>query len=190
MKLIVGLGNIGHEYEGTRHNVGFSTIDKLADKMNVEFSVEARFKGLIAQTNQTGEKVILLKPTTYMNLSGDSIRLVKDFYKIDIEDILIICDDLDMEVGKIRFRTKGSAGGHNGLKSIIANLGTETFNRIKVGISRDRNIPVPDWVLSRFKGDDAIVVNNAFEHVANCIYDYLNNNKTIQELGTSLSQNN
>lgn len=188
MKLIVGLGNIGHEYDGTRHNVGFSTIDKLADKLHLDFTVETKFKGLIASTNQTGEKVILLKPTTYMNLSGDSIRLVKDFYKIDIEDILIICDDLDMEVGKIRFRTKGSAGGHNGLKSIIANLGTETFNRIKVGISRDRNIPVPDWVLSRFKDEDKIKADSAFEHVASCLYNYLTENQTVQELGTALSQ--
>jgi aminoacyl-tRNA hydrolase len=152
------------------------------------FDIVQKVSKKVSFTNENGESYIIAKPYTYMNLSGDSIRLVKDFYKIDIEDMLIICDDLDMEVGKIRFRTKGSAGGHNGLKSIIANLGTETFNRIKVGISRDRNIPVPDWVLSRFKDEDKIKADSAFEHVASCLYNYLTENQTVQELGTALSQ--
>ena len=172
MKLIVGLGNIGEEYEGTRHNVGFSTIDILASKLNVIFSLETKFKCLFASANINGEKILLIKPTTYMNLSGEAVEAVLKFYKIDISDMIVICDDLDMEVGKIRFRTKGSAGGHNGLKNIILHTGTEVFNRIKIGISRDKFIPVPDYVLGHFKDDDKIKIEESFNKVASSLYDY------------------
>lgn len=154
MKLIVGLGNIGKEYESTRHNVGFMAIDKFADLVGASFHEEKQFKGFIAETRINGEKVILLKPTTYMNLSGDSLILVKKFYKIDLEDILVLNDDLDQPVGHIRYRAKGSAGGHNGLKSIIQNLGTEEFQRIRIGIDRSKVIAVVDWVLGKFSKED------------------------------------
>lgn len=160
MKLIVGLGNIGSEYSGTRHNIGFMSIDNFASKHNFEFKENPKFKGYIAEGRVNNEKVILLKPTTYMNLSGDSVILVKKFYKIDINDIIVINDDLDMPVGKVRYRAKGSAGGHNGLKSIILNLGTEDFQRIKVGIDRSKQIPVVDWVLGKFSKDDIDILNN------------------------------
>ncbi len=187
MKLIVGLGNIGNEYEGTRHNVGFSTIDILASKLNLTFNLEPKFKGLIASANIGGEKVILLKPTTYMNLSGEAVSLVMNYYKIDIEDFIVICDDLDMEVGKLRFRTKGSAGGHNGLKNIILHLNTEQFNRIKIGISRDKNIPVVDYVLGHFSKDDKEKIELAFEKTASSLYDYLNH-KDIQKMALDLTK--
>ena len=187
MKLIVGLGNIGNEYQGTRHNVGFSTVDKLADKLNLSFNLETKFKGMIAKANLNGETVIILKPTTYMNLSGESVHAVMNFYKINIEDIIVICDDLDMEVGKIRFRTKGSAGGHNGLKNIIAHTGTEVFNRIKIGISRDKYIPVVDWVLGHFKAEDQEKIDKAFDKVSDCLVNYTNH-YDIQKLALELTK--
>ncbi|MCR5706130.1 MAG: aminoacyl-tRNA hydrolase [Acholeplasmatales bacterium] len=166
MKLIVGLGNVGSTYEGTRHNIGFMSIDRFADKYNVEFRENKSFKGYVGEARIGGEKVLLLKPTTFMNLSGDSVILVKKFYKIDTKDIIVINDDLDMPVGKVRYRAKGSAGGHNGLKSIILNLGTEEFQRIKVGIDRSKVIPVVDWVLGRFSKDDLDILNkNVFDKI-------------------------
>lgn len=163
MKLIVGLGNIGEEYSKTRHNVGFMAIDYYASKHNIVFKEEKSMKGFIAKANINGEKVIFLKPTTYMNLSGDSLILVKNYYKIDIKDILVINDDLDMPVGKVRFRASGSAGGHNGLKSIITNLGTQDFRRIKIGIDRSKVISVVDYVLSKFSSDDLNLLETSFE---------------------------
>ncbi len=173
MKLIVGLGNIGSEYEHTRHNVGFDTVDVLAANLGLTFKEEKAFKGYICQANILGHKAILLKPTTYMNLSGDSILLVMKFYKIDAKDLIVVSDDLDMNPGKVRFRQKGSAGGHNGLKSIIANLHTEEFKRIKIGISRDTYIPIVDWVLGRPNKEDALKLNESFKFVAKCLEDYI-----------------
>lgn len=173
MKLIVGLGNIGSEYEHTRHNVGFDTIDVLASNLGLTFNEEKAFKGYICQANLMGHKAILLKPTTFMNLSGDSISLVMKFYKIDAKDLVVISDDLDMTPGKIRFRQKGSAGGHNGLKSIIANLHSDEFKRIKIGISRGQYIPIVDWVLGRPSKEDALKLNESFSYVAKCLEDYI-----------------
>ena len=185
MKLIVGLGNVGALYEHTRHNVGFDTIDILASNLSLSFKEEKAFKGYICQANIMGHKAILLKPTTFMNLSGDSIALVMKFYKIDVKDLVVISDDLDMEPGKIRFRTKGSAGGHNGLKSIIANLHTEEFKRVKIGISRDKLIPIVDWVLGRPSKEDAIKLNESFNYVAKCLENYIaseDDSKLAQEI--------
>ena len=189
MKLVVGLGNIGDEYKGTRHNVGFSTLDVIQDKLNLSFSLEAKFKGLISSYNSGTEKFIFLKPTTYMNLSGEAVEAVMKYYKISQEDLLVICDDLDMEVGKIRFRTKGSAGGHNGLKNIILHTGSEVFDRIKIGISRDKFIPVVDWVLGHFSKEDQIKMSEAFEHTADCIINYTKH-LDIQKLATDLTSKN
>lgn len=173
MKLIVGLGNIGEEYDKTRHNVGFMAIDYFASKYNAIFKENKSFKGYVSKTKINGEDVILLKPTTYMNLSGDSLILVKNYYKIDISDILVINDDLDMPVGKVRFRAKGSAGGHNGLKSIIANLKSEDFKRIKIGIDRSKVIPVVDYVLSKFSSDDLVLLNDSFKKVETGILSFI-----------------
>ncbi len=133
MKLIVGLGNPGKEYENTRHNIGFIFIDYFAEKNKKTIDKE-KFNGLYTQANINDEKVILLKPLSYMNLSGEVVRRFVDYFKIDINNILIISDDLDMNFGKLRLRPDGSSGGHNGLKNIALNLNTEKFKRLKVGI--------------------------------------------------------
>ncbi|WP_203364449.1 aminoacyl-tRNA hydrolase [Bacillus sp. REN10] len=154
MKLIVGLGNPGSKYDGTRHNIGFDVIDELANRFQVSLT-EAKHKGIYAVIRKGTEKAILLKPLTYMNLSGESIGEVMRYYNIDIEDLLVIYDDLDLPVGKIRLRQKGSAGGHNGIKSTIAHMGTQEFNRIRIGIDRPKGpMKVPDYVLGRFTAEE------------------------------------
>lgn len=152
MFLIVGLGNPGKEYEGTRHNIGFEAIDFLARKYNIDIN-RSKFKGVFGEGFIGGEKVILLKPATYMNLSGESIREVINFYKIDNNEIIIIYDDISIEVGKLRIREKGSAGGHNGIKSIIANIGGDVFPRIKIGVGQPKNDLV-SHVLGRFSKEE------------------------------------
>jgi PTH1 family peptidyl-tRNA hydrolase len=134
MKIIAGLGNPTREYEGTRHNIGFSVIDRLADQYNIGMT-EKKFKAVYGKGMIAGEKVVLLKPQTYMNLSGESILEAVNFYKCDPEeDLIVIYDDIDLDVGRLRIRGKGSAGGHNGVKNIIEHLGTQTFPRIRVGV--------------------------------------------------------
>ncbi|PLT30870.1 aminoacyl-tRNA hydrolase [Peribacillus deserti] len=154
MKVIIGLGNPGKQFDGTRHNIGFDVIDALSDKWNIPLD-QAKHKGLLGTGMVNGEKVLLLKPLTYMNLSGESISAVLNFYKLSHEDIVVIYDDLDLPPGKLRLRQKGSAGGHNGIKSTIAHLGTQEFNRIRVGVGRPTDKrSVPDFVLSRFTKDE------------------------------------
>lgn len=149
MKLIVGLGNPGQKYERTRHNTGFLTIDKVAEKMNVSFNREA-FRSLTCKTVYKGEQVVLMKPQTYMNNSGEAVMKAVRYYKLDVtRDVLVIYDDLDLNYGQIRLRMKGSAGGHNGMKSIISLLHTDQFCRIRVGIQKNPLIPVIDYVLGR-----------------------------------------
>lgn len=173
MKLIVGLGNPGSQYALTRHNAGFIALDRFAEKNNAEFKLVAKMKGEIAQVTIGGEKAILLKPMTYMNLSGESVILVKNFYKIDVNDILVISDDLDSRLGRLRLRAKGSAGGHNGHKNIVQHLGTEEYKRIKIGIDRDPNIPVVDWVLKKFSEDDMAVINKAADDSSDAVYEFI-----------------
>ncbi|MEH7159163.1 aminoacyl-tRNA hydrolase [Neobacillus drentensis] len=154
MKLIVGLGNPGKQYEHTRHNIGFEVIDALSSEFSIPLN-QSKLKGQFGIGFYNGEKVILLKPLTFMNLSGESIRAVMDYYEIDKEDLLVIYDDLDLPVGKIRLRQKGSPGGHNGIKSTVAHLGTQEFNRIRIGIDRPQaGMSVPDYVLGRFRPDE------------------------------------
>ncbi len=161
MKLIVGLGNPGKEYDQTRHNIGFAVIDELSSRFQIPLN-QSKFKGLYGIGFYQGEKVLLLKPLTYMNLSGESIRAVMDYYQIGLEDLLIIYDDLDLPVGKIRLRQKGSPGGHNGIKSTAAHLGTQQFNRIRIGIDRpEPGWNVPDYVLGRFREDEKLPVQEA-----------------------------
>lgn len=174
MKLIVGLGNPGKEYEGTRHNCGFMVIDRLASKLNVDVN-QNKFKGLYAKAKYHGEDIILLKPQTYMNLSGESVNAVMNFFKIDKEDLLVIYDDLDMPVGKLRLRKTGSAGGHNGVKNIIAHLNSQDFNRIRVGIDRHKYMKVADYVLSRFSKAESEAIEQGIENAANAVIDYLDN---------------
>lgn len=152
MFLIVGLGNPGREYDGTRHNIGFEAIDYISSKNNIDIN-KSKFKGVFGEGFIEGQKVILLKPTTYMNLSGESIREVINFYKIDNNKIIVIYDDISLEIGKLRIREKGSAGGHNGIKSIIANMGTDVFPRIKIGVGQPKGDLV-SHVLGRFNKEE------------------------------------
>lgn len=150
MYIIAGLGNPGTEYMGTRHNAGFSVIDELADKYNISVDM-AKHKGLIGKGVIEGEKVILVKPMTYMNNSGECIREVMDYYKADIDDLIVVFDDISLVPGKLRLRAKGSAGGHNGIKSIIAHLGSDNFKRVKFGVGdKPKGWDLADWVLGKF----------------------------------------
>jgi peptidyl-tRNA hydrolase, PTH1 family len=154
MKLIVGLGNPGKQYERTRHNAGFLVIDELAKKLNAACN-QIKFKGLVGETRIGSEKVILLKPHTYMNLSGESINAAMQFYKLTPDQLLVIYDDMDTPTGHIRLRYKGSAGGHNGIKSLLYHIGTEDFKRIRVGIGRPpQGKKVVDYVLENFREDE------------------------------------
>lgn len=167
MYIIAGLGNPTREYEKTRHNVGFDTIDVLADKLNTSVD-EKKFKGLYGKGIIAGEKVILLKPQTFMNLSGESVREAADFYKVDPEHIIVIYDDISLDVGQLRIRKKGSAGGHNGIKNIIAHLGTQEFPRIKVGVGdKPKGMDLADYVLGHFSKEDQAKMDEAFKDAAN-----------------------
>lgn len=174
MKLIVGLGNPGKEYEETRHNCGFMVIDRLADKLNVSVD-QQKFKGQYVKFKYHGEDVILLKPQTYMNLSGEAVSAIMNYFKIDREDLLVIYDDLDMPVGKLRLRVSGSAGGHNGIKNIIAHLNSQEFKRIRVGIDRHKYMKVVDYVLSKFTKAESEAIESGIENAANAVIDYLDN---------------
>ena len=162
MKLIVGLGNPGKEYENTRHNAGFSVLDAIAEYCHVEVT-QKKFKALIALTRIDGEQVLLMKPQTYMNLSGEAVVEAMKFYRLQAKDILVIYDDMDMPVGKIRLREKGSAGGQNGMKNIIAHLHTQEFNRIRVGIGKDARVPVVNWVLGKIRKEEQEAFKKAVE---------------------------
>lgn len=167
MFIIAGLGNPTSQYEGTRHNVGFDVIDVLADKYNI--SVDGRkCRAYVGKGVIEGQKVLLVKPQTYMNLSGESIRGLVDYYKIDVEqELLIIYDDISLAPGQIRIRKKGSAGGHNGIKNIIANLGTDIFMRIKVGVGeKPKKYDLADYVLSRFSKAERELAEEGYEKAA------------------------
>jgi PTH1 family peptidyl-tRNA hydrolase len=173
MKLIVGFGNPGSQYENTRHNIGFKVIDELSRRWNVPLT-QSKFKGIYAIAHKSREKVILLKPLTYMNLSGESIEALMDYYDIELEDLVVIYDDLDLPVGKIRLRQKGSAGGHNGVKSTISHVGTQIFNRIRIGIDRPTNgMSVPDYVLSRFSTAEQPDLTDAVQRSADACENWL-----------------
>ena len=172
MKLIVGLGNPGREYNNTRHNIGFMCIDSVSNYFNVKLDSN-KFNGLYTQFNYDGEKIILLKPQKYMNLSGEVIKDFVNYFKIDTSDILVICDDLDTQVGSYRLRYKGSSGGHNGLKNIELNLSTNEYKRIKVGISNDKSKDTKDYVLGKFSKDELDLIKPIIDKMPNIIIDYL-----------------
>lgn len=155
MYIIAGLGNPGRDYVGTRHNIGFETIDAIAAKYDISVK-KGKFNAIYGEGYISGEKVVLVKPQTYMNLSGESIREFKAWYKTENSQIIIIYDDVSLPVGKMRIRSKGSAGGHNGVKSIIYHLQTETFPRIKIGVGQPQHedYDLADYVLGRFSADE------------------------------------
>ena len=150
MKLIAGLGNVGEKYLFTRHNAGFMVADKIALDKNFQFREDKKLKCFLAKFKSGNEDVILIKPTTFMNLSGEAVSAVMNYYKIDIKDILIIYDDISLDLGRLRFRANGSDGGHNGIKSIIKHLNSQNFNRLKIGIGPQPPIPSEAFVLRNF----------------------------------------
>lgn len=166
MYIIVGLGNPDKEYDNTRHNIGFAAVDMLADKYGIHVS-EVKHKALIGKGVINGSKVILVKPLTYMNLSGEAVRAVVDYYKIDEEEeLLIIYDDISLDVGQLRVRKKGSAGGHNGIKSIISHLGHDTFQRIKIGVGeKPKGYELTAYVLGHFSKEDMATLKEGMEKV-------------------------
>ncbi|MFC5701333.1 aminoacyl-tRNA hydrolase [Cohnella faecalis] len=169
MRWIVGLGNPGAAYEKTRHNAGWFVIDELARRWGVQVG-QNKCKGLIGEARVQGVKVGLLKPMTYMNLSGESLRAYMDFFKVKLEDAIVVYDDLDTEVGRIRLRYQGSAGGHNGIKSIIQHTGTQTFNRVRLGVSRPKTgMVISDYVLSTFAKAEQQDVSRMVEEACDAI---------------------
>lgn len=170
MYIIVGLGNPGREYDNTRHNVGFRVLEKLADKENISL-LEKRHKAVIGKGIVAGQKCILAKPQTYMNLSGESVRELVDYYKADEKSrLIVISDDVSLETGQMRIRKKGSAGGHNGLKSIIAHLGHDTFIRVKVGVGeKPQGWDLADYVLGRFSPKEREVMEDMAETAADAV---------------------
>lgn len=194
MKVIFGLGNYGREYAGTRHNMGFDTVTALADKLNIRLDTK-KFKGLCGFGYIGAEKIILVQPQTYMNLSGECVREILDFFKLTNDDIIVVYDDISLEPGQLRVRKKGSAGGHNGIKSVIAHLGTDEFDRVKVGVgAKPEGWDLADYVLSRFTAEQEKEIRNAVKEAAVCCETIVRdgadaamnifNRKPAQEKGT------
>lgn len=172
MKLIVGLGNPGLEYHKTRHNVGFMVIDNYAEKRNISID-KCKFNGIYADIIVNGEKIIFLKPQSFINLSGEVIKKFMDFYKIPIENIFVIHDDLDIPLGKYKLKASGSSGGHNGLKNIESCLGSNHYQRLKIGISNNKAMDTKDYVLGKFSIQEEVLFSNILEVTTNIIDDFL-----------------
>ena len=154
MKLIAGLGNVGNKYTFTRHNAGFMLIDSIAINSKLSFKENSKLKCFMTLLKNENDDYLLIKPTTFMNLSGEAVRAVTDYYKIKVEDVLIVYDDISLEIGKLRFRANGSDGGHNGIKSVIQHLGTDNIARLKIGIGPQPNIPSEVFVLQNFSQEE------------------------------------
>ncbi|WP_040537330.1 aminoacyl-tRNA hydrolase [Lactobacillus pasteurii] len=172
MKIIAGLGNPGAKYDRTKHNTGFMALETYLKKNSLTLD-KNKFEGLWTKFRVNGEDVVLLEPQTFMNESGRSISQVANFFKVDPEDILVIHDDMDMPIGKIRIRANGKSGGHNGIKSIIRDLGTEKFNRLKIGIRHPEKVSVVSWVLTPFNKEQQELMDQAFEASVNIIDDFI-----------------
>ena len=174
MKLIVGLGNPGKKYEHTRHNMGFDTVDLFAELAKIDIDKEA-FKGLVGRGKVFEEDIYLLKPQTFMNLSGESVREIVNYFKIDIEDVIIIYDDMALEPGKIRLRASGSSGGHKGMQNIIDQLGTEEIKRIRIGIGESTDDTI-DYVLSKPLKEERPLIDEAIKNAVEALKEILKNN--------------
>lgn len=169
MHIIIGLGNPTREYQATRHNIGFDAITRISDDYRIPLDFK-KHKAICGKGYIEGEKVILAQPQTYMNLSGESVRELADFYKAAPEEIIIIYDDISLAVGQLRLRSKGSAGGHNGIKSIISHLGTQEFPRIKVGVGdKPKGWDLADYVLSRFHNDEQPIIREALKNTSDAV---------------------
>lgn len=163
MKIIVGLGNPGTRYEKTRHNIGFRVIDELSSRWNVSLN-HSKFKGLYTTYHHSSGKVILVQPLTFMNLSGECVRPLADYFDVPLENITVLYDDLDLPLGRLRLRQRGSAGGHNGIKSLIQHFGSEKFNRVRIGIDRPTNgMNIADYVLAPFSKEEERIVEEIIQ---------------------------
>jgi peptidyl-tRNA hydrolase, PTH1 family len=172
MKLIVGLGNPGRKYVGTRHNVGWEVLAKLADRFGVS-RTQAKFQGEVVEAAIGGHKALLLAPQTYMNCSGSSVRAARDFYKIENSDLIVVCDDLNLPVAKLRFRARGSSGGQRGMEDVIRQLGTEEFARLRMGIgSPPPNWNTVDYVLGRFSAEERTSIDAAVSAAVTALADW------------------
>jgi len=176
MKLIVGLGNPGKEYDRTRHNIGFMYLDYV---FGDNFNLNKKFNAMEYETIINGEKIMVIKPLTYMNLSGDSVVKYVNYYKIKLDDLLVIQDDLDMDVGRCKLLFNHGDGGHNGIKSIINSLASRQFLRLKIGISSSGDIDTKDYVLGKFGINDITKVNDSFMYLKDFIYDYVSMNRDL-----------
>lgn len=165
MYIIAGLGNPGRKYENTRHNMGFLTIDKIAEELGIKVD-KIKFKALVGEVNFSGQKVMLVKPQTYMNLSGQSVREIMNFYKLPIENLTVIYDDIDIPTGSVRIRKSGSAGTHNGMRDIIYNLADSGFPRIRIGIGSDRRGDLADYVTGGFTKEEVPLLEDAVTRAA------------------------
>ncbi|MDF2656699.1 MAG: aminoacyl-tRNA hydrolase [Bacillota bacterium] len=165
MYVIVGLGNPGKKYENTKHNIGFITVDFLAERNNIKVN-KLKHKALVGEGMIAGKKVLLVKPQTYMNLSGNSVREIMEYYKADIDKLVVIYDDVDIPMGSLRIRKKGSAGTHNGMRSIIYDLQEDSFPRVRIGIGADKKIPLAGYVLGGFDKEEAKLMEDAVERAA------------------------
>lgn len=174
MKMIVGLGNIGTRYDETRHNTGFMVVDQLARDYHLGAFTHLKQEAVAVSGVINGEKVMLVKPTTFMNDSGRAVGPLVDYYDIDLDDLVIVNDDLDMPVGKVRLKTHGASGGHNGLKSIISALGTKNFNRVKVGIDHPQHGTVVSHVLGKFSKEERPKFDQAVEQAEHALEDWIN----------------
>ncbi len=174
MYVIVGLGNPGKEYERTRHNIGFIAIDYFAQKHGIEIN-KIKHKAVIGEGRINNQKIMLVKPQTYMNLSGQSVREIAEYYNIEDEEIIVVYDDIDIDTGEIRIRKSGSAGTHNGMKSIIYDLQSDQFPRVRVGISRDARMDLAKYVLSRFSDEENKVLEETVPRIADILGTILEN---------------
>jgi len=174
MKLIVGLGNPGLIYKNTRHNVGFMFVDEIASNLKLKFTLNKQLKSLITHTTINSEKIIIIKPQTFMNLSGEAVLAVANYFRIEVEDILVIYDDLDLPIGKIRIRENGTSGGHKGMKNIIELLKTAEIKRIRIGIMNESTIDPIDYVLGKFTDDEAAAINIALLLASKMLNSFLN----------------
>lgn len=174
MYVVAGLGNPGREYAGTRHNAGFNVIDCLVEKYNIKMD-KLKFNSVYGEVNINGEKVMLVKPVTYMNRSGAAISEIVNFYKIPIENLIVIYDDIDIPAGSLRIRPHGSSGSHNGMKSIISSLGTDKFPRIRVGIGRNSQMDLADYVLARFSPEERDKVDGIIKKAAEAAEEIVKN---------------
>ena len=172
MKLIVGLGNPGKDYLNTRHNIGFMFVDNYLEYLNIQANWKEKFNGLYLLTKIKNQDVLFLKPQTFMNLSGNAVREFVNYYKIKAEDILVVHDDLDLEIGNFKLRQNGSSGGHNGIKNIIENIGTGEFKRLKIGISKNKQIDTKDYVLGKIRNEDKETYDKLFKDLNIVIDEY------------------